>query len=104
MKYLHEFSLRKRLLDILRRHREIISIDTKQINLFAKDVVDTRNHMIHQDGSLEGQVKTGVDLYYMTEKLKHLLVICLLSEIGLPASYIKSRATRNRNPFSKTVV
>ena len=96
MKYLNEFSLRKRLKKIFKNHGGLVdSIIQNQVN-FIEDVVNTRNFLTHSNKELESKSKKGKELYWLTRKMKFLLEICLLSELGITDESIKSLVSRNQ--------
>ncbi len=94
--YLNEFSLRKRLKEILESCGELTSplINTKVE--FIEDVVNTRNYFTHFDKKLEAKAKMGKDLYQLAQKIRFILEICLLKEIGLTDTTIKGLISRNQ--------
>jgi len=52
-------------------------------------VVDTRNYLTHYEEDPEKCVVRGEDLYHLIQKLKILLEICLLTELGFSSEEIK---------------
>ncbi len=95
LKYGNEFSLRRRLREILDKCLEIVNIIENK-NAFINKVVDTRNYQIHHDKELKKRAASGEDLYHLTQKLKILLEICLLTESGFSSEEIKGLFSRNR--------
>jgi hypothetical protein len=95
MKYLHEFSLRKRLKDIFDRYGKIIEVIIADKANFIELVKSTRDFLTHYDKNIEPKSKKGRDLYWLTQKMKYLLEICLLSELGIPDETISSIVSRN---------
>lgn len=93
--YSNEPTLRKRLNDIY----DVLA--TKPMYLFLGDkafinkVTDTRNYMTHYDLKLKKKVADGNELYTVTEKLKILVELCLMKEIGLSMEEI-SALTRQK--------
>lgn len=96
MKYLHEYSLRKRLKKITDDFKNVIGILIKDVSFFMKSIEDTRNFLTHYDTSLEDKKKDGQELYTLTEQMKFLLEICFLSEIGMTEDKIKQLVTRSQ--------
>lgn len=90
MKYLHEFSLRKRLGEIVEKCGDVFVPVIPSIPVFVESVVDTRNFLTHYDKSLESKAKKGNGLYKITKQLKFLLEICLLIELGVSEANIKA--------------
>jgi hypothetical protein len=95
MKYLHEFSLRKRLEDIFDKYEKIVESIIPDKVTFIESVKSTRNFLTHYDKNLELKSKKGQDLYWLTQKMKCLLEICLLSELGIADEAIKAITSRN---------
>jgi hypothetical protein len=96
MKYLHEYSLRKRLKKITDDLDDVIGILIKNKAIFIDEVENTRNFLTHYDKSLEGKHKAGNELYMLTEKMKFLLEMCFLVEMGMSMDKIKALAKRNQ--------
>jgi hypothetical protein len=97
MKYLNEFSLRKRLMDLSKKHEEILNLRIRNIEKVITDTISTRNFLTHYDLELEKEAKSGEELYILCEKLKFILEICLLFEIALPIEKIKALVERNES-------
>jgi hypothetical protein len=89
MAWLNEYSLRKRIIDILASYKDVVSSRIDDPKQFAKDVADSRNNIIHQDESVKEQYSAS-GLYSYCEKLRLILVACFLSEIGLPPDQIEA--------------
>lgn len=90
MKFLNEFSLRKRLSDLKQKYTEILSLLIRNIDKFVEDTVNTRNFLTHYDLSLESKAKSGEELYILCEKLKFFLEVCFLFELGLSSAKVKA--------------
>ncbi len=88
IKYGNEYSLGKRLKEIFVKYQENLKfIENKDI--FIRKIVDTRNYLTHYDKELREQSASGEALYHLTQKLKMVMEICLLSELGFSSSEIK---------------
>ncbi len=96
MNYLHEYSLRKRLKVITDTLDDVIEILIKNKVDFISDVENTRNFLTHYDRNLEDKCKTGNDLYILTQKVKFILEMCFLLEMGMSTDKIKKLAKRNQ--------
>jgi len=94
--YLNEYSLRKRLKEILESCGKLTSslINTKVE--FIEDVVNTRNYFTHFDKKLETKAKRGESLYILTQQMKFVLEICLLRELEIPDTNIEALISRNQ--------
>lgn len=96
LKYGNEFSLRKRLKEIFSKYQEILNEFIENKNAFIEKVVNTRNYQTHHDEDLRKRAAKGEGLYRLTQKLKKLLEICLLIELGFSREQIKGLFSRNR--------
>jgi hypothetical protein len=96
MKYLHEYSLRKRLKEIADDFKDVMGELIKDISAFIENVENTRNFLTHYDKSLEDKKKEGQELYILTEQMKFLLEMCFLLEMGMTEDKIKQLVTRNQ--------
>ena len=95
LKYGNEYSLIKRLRDLFEKYREIFDNFIDDRDAFINKVKDTRNYLTHYDKKLRS-IADGEDLYRITQKLKTILQICLLHELGFDKEEIKSMFLRNR--------
>ena len=95
LKYGNEYSLIKRLKDLFEKYREIFDNFIDDRDAFINKVKDTRNYLTHYDKKLRS-IADGEDLYRITQKLKTILQICLLHELGFDKEEIKSMFLRNR--------
>jgi hypothetical protein len=84
LKYGNEYSLRKRLADMLNRiphnARERISCDASK---FVARVVDTRNYFTHYDHASKQEALDGKDALVAAERLRILVVANLLHDLGI---------------------
>lgn len=82
--YSNEPSLGKRIKEIygmLKNIGYVTDLIPKKKD-FVYKVVNTRHYFVHYDQSLEDKALKGTDLYWFIQKLKVLVEICLLKEIG----------------------
>ncbi len=96
LKYGNKFSLRTRLKKIFAGYQENLSEFIENKNAFIEKVVITRNYLTHYDEKLKEKVALGEELDPLIQKLKILLEICLLTELGFSSKKIKSLLSRNR--------
>ena len=83
-------SLRGRLKDIKNRHQQCSGRLFVKYSPFVNDVVCTRNYLTHFDENDKKCAKLEPeDLYKMRERLRILLEVCLLSELGLDDSELQ---------------
>jgi hypothetical protein len=93
LKHGNEFSLRKRLKDIIKKHEDVIKLfmkNNKARDSFIHKVVVTRNYLTHYDEDLKESSAKDIELYILIQKLKLLLEICMLSELGFSQEEIKT--------------
>jgi hypothetical protein len=95
LNYLHEFSLRKRLKDVLEQCGTQVGVTVPDEKTFVEDVTNTRNYLTHYDKRLEGQAVKDGDLYALTETMRCLLEVCFLTEIGVEKATIQRIARGN---------
>jgi len=94
-RYINEYSLRKRLKELLTRTDSVFKTILKNGETFVENVVSTRNYVTHFDTALESKILTGSALYWATRKLRALLEICLLVELGMTIGEIETLFNRN---------
>lgn len=99
----NEFSLRKRLKEIFDKYQEILNGFIENKNAFINKVVDTRNYQIHHDEDLRKRAANRKELYPLTQKLKVLVEICLLMELGFNSEEIRGLFSRNRRYQHKSI-
>ena len=95
IQYGNEFSLRTRLRRLFDsdEYREILSEFAENKNAFIGEMVDTRNYLTHHEGKEKAAI--GEELDPFIQKLKILLEICLLTELGFSSEEIKKLFSRN---------
>lgn len=98
LKYLHEFSLRKRVQDICLNYDSVLRPFLGEVAQFAGAVADQRNQLTHPDSTAEnGLPKTDWgELWLKSEQLSLLLEVCLLHELGFDQQAILKLLPRNR--------
>lgn len=97
LKYINEYSLRKRLKFLIRDVNIIFQLFISNPNEFISKVVDTRNYLTHYSKNSELSAARGLDLFFLTERVKILVEIILLREIGFSFDEIERIIRRNRN-------
>jgi hypothetical protein len=89
LNYLREFSLKKRLKDLAKKHTDILEIFIGNPEEFSATVSDLRNKLTHPS---EGGTKAETDyrkLLGFSEKMALLIEVCFLSEIGFTHDRVK---------------
>jgi len=92
----NELSLRTRLKQIIDKHRVVFTELIGDKNIFVNTAVDTRNYYVHWLKERKESVATGRDLFYLTQKMRILLEISLLTELGFRTEEIKNLLPRSR--------
>lgn len=96
IKYGNEYSLRKRIGELLEILAEsTASLLTPTDKFFTGVVVDTRNYLTHYDDELKDVALKDADLYWANQRLKILITILLLKEIGIPEDLIVNSMKEN---------
>jgi hypothetical protein len=84
LKYGNEHSLRKRLTDMLGRIPENVRLKIAgDVSKFVTKVVDTRNYYTHYDHASEENALHGKEVYIVAERLRILIVVSLLHDLGI---------------------
>lgn len=96
LKYLNEFSLQKRLKEILKKCGDVINLLIQDNEEFIEDVKNTRNFLTHYDKNIERKAKSGQELYMLVQKMKFVLEICFLIELEMSVETIKALVSRNQ--------
>lgn len=99
LKHANDFSQRRRLKELISAHASLAAPVLPGPGSFVEDVIKTRNYLTHLDESAKAGARTsGSELLAMTLRLRVLLQVCFLREIGLSEDRIK-RAVRNSYEF-----
>jgi hypothetical protein len=102
LKYLHEFSLRKRIQDLCSRFNDIVQPYVGMPGEFAEALANQRNWLTHPD-SADPDRPRAIDhrkLWVQCEQLSLLLEVCFMHEIGLDLQTIQKLLPRNRRTRS----
>lgn len=83
LKYANEYSLRKRIFDIISQNKKIFdNMEIVSEDAISKSV-DTRNYLTHYDK--DSKIETeGTELWNQVQMLRSIIEAVLLCEIGLP--------------------
>lgn len=94
----HEPTLHERLEDIMEEVKSpFINRVISNYEQFVKDVKNTRNFQTHFSSRLEKKAKNGEELILLTRRLRLILVVVILQEIGLPKDQISRLLERNQH-------
>lgn len=93
------------LLELMKKFPEVMSpITSEDPADFVRQVVDVSMKAYQRDPTLVGQSNYGVNIHWMTEKIKILLRSLMLSKIGFSSELIIQIMKRNRRyEYLKTV-
>lgn len=97
LKYSNEPNLQKRLLDILDEYSQItdLFIEPKRRGIITQKIVDSRNYYTHGNLKLKTLAADWEELTCLQYKLKMLLEICLLNELGFSITEIRRSMVKN---------
>lgn len=95
LRYFNEVSLRRRLKELVHDQSDISALVIRSPRLFIDRVVNTRNYYTHYDASSQKLAVAEGDLHLLTEQMKFLLELCLLSELGLSRATIAALVARH---------
>jgi Apea-like HEPN/ApeA N-terminal domain 1 len=97
LRYSNEPNLRKRIKHIFDEHPQtvnsVVGSSSKDKKTFINKVIDTRNYRTHFDESLDGRAARDEELHRINDKLRHLIEMCLMAEIGFEDDEIKMAVT-----------
>ncbi len=89
-------SLHDRLADLRERHQDHNRQLFEVFDAFADAVVSTRDYLTHYFDTGKSKAKLdGSSLFYMNTRLRYILELCLLSELGFDAPELQEMLTRN---------
>lgn len=100
LKYANEISLRRRLVDMMRKFGDLYG-GKSEINELSQSIVTARNYLTHHDDSLKEKSATGQDLFVLHEKLEVLFQLQLLILAGIDVADICKIAKNNVNMLTK---
>lgn len=94
--YKNEPSLHKRLEEMIKEFsNKTIERMITDADKFIKDAKNSRNYYTHFDKSMERKALKGKDLFFLTEKLKVILICAILFETGFKMEQIEQLLERN---------
>jgi len=93
--YFNEYSLRKRLKELLKYvGPEIRDLIAQNVSQFAAEIVDTRNFLTHHSREDKAKILRGQDLYKAKLKLVALSFVLVLRKLGVESWASKKALTR----------
>jgi hypothetical protein len=93
--YSNEPNLRKRIREIWDKFPVVPDNLIGDKKSFISKVVTTRNYLTHYDPRLKGEAATGEKLYKLTQQVKALIEMCLLTELGFSPDNVREIFARN---------
>jgi hypothetical protein len=96
LKYGNEYSMRKRLSRMLASLPKAVAVKISGSNDFVQRVVATRNYFTHYGEDSKSDAYRGSDILYAAERLRILLTVKVLSDLGLKASTLSTILDRHR--------
>jgi hypothetical protein len=97
LRYSNKPSLRKRIKHIFDGRPQsvdsVVGTSGQDKRSFVNKVIETGNYRIHLDKSLEDRAARGEELHRINDKLRKLLEMCLMAEIGFEDDEIKKAVT-----------
>ena len=96
LKYANGLSFRGRLKDIRDRYQNNSDLLFGDYNSLVDIIVDTRNYLTHYDETGSPKAKEGLyALGYMSMRLRYILELCLLTELGFDESDLQAMVSNN---------
>lgn len=99
LKHSNEFSLRKRLTEIVSNENEIVSSLPWEIEEKIEIIINTRNYLTHYDEDIQPRADTD-EMYELVLILRALLEVTLLREVGIQEDQISNRVTMRYNQLA----
>jgi ApeA N-terminal domain 1/Apea-like HEPN len=87
--------LKKRLIEVFENCFDVISSFIKDKEIFINKVVNTRHYLIHRNPKQKHMAAKEDELDDLTQKLKILIEICLLNELGFTLAEVKNLFLKN---------
>ena len=92
----YEYALRTRIRCLFRELEDkTVHLMTQNVQGLVNKIVDTRNYFTHYPAELKRTAFTGDSLHYANYKLRVLLIILLLKELGLEEGSIRNAICAN---------
>jgi len=92
-------SLENRINQILKNYPTVFNFITGNDSRFAKTIADNRNHLTHLDPKPEVTYATYEQLYYLSLRMRLLLTLIILDEIGFKQKDIEEKIPRLARGF-----
>ncbi len=100
LSHLNSFSLRERLEEIISEYHACLPdgffASPEEQSDFLKKIRKTRNYLTHLSSENDDYVASGQDLLVLSRRLRVLLEVCLLKQLGLNDADVKTITSKNR--------
>ena len=80
--HMHRKTLRTRIEELFEKYGKLFTLFINNKDKFITKVVDTRNYYTHYDKHLEKRATKVLELPFLSDKLRLMLIAILLKEIG----------------------
>lgn len=94
--FANEVSLAKRLKELLEPFEEFLP-EGATLKRLIRQIVDTRNYLMHYNPSLEGRAAQGRELCILVNRMEAFLKLLLLHRIGFDYDQVKAITKDNRD-------
>lgn len=95
LQYLNEFSLRRRLKELLSDAGEAAAFVIPDPDRFVQRMVHMRNYLIHYDSRLAQDRLEHEAFFWLVQQARFLLELRLLMELGFPRELVHTLVKRN---------
>jgi hypothetical protein len=99
--HMHRKTLRMRINELFVKHDKLFSLFINNKNKFIEKVVNTRNYYTHYDKNSEKRAAKVLELPFLSDKLRFMLIVILLKEIGFDDK-VTEQALREYMRFTTT--
>lgn len=93
--YGNEPSLRRRIKELLEEFNSIFGEFSIYNSEFAENVTNTRNYLTHYDPTLKEKSLKDQDLFNTIQKLRALVEVCFMKQLGIPNEDVKKIMKRS---------
>lgn len=97
LQHSNEVSLRSRAKQLYDEQPENVRELLGKKSQFAGRIVDTRNYLIHHSPKLKASALSGLELWRAIKKVRLVLQVCFLRQMGLPDEAISGAIVKSRD-------
>lgn len=102
LSFLNEVSLKQRLRELLEAQKELVKFLIPDPERFVVSVADTRNYLTHFNRNLRKRAAHGTAMYRITEQLRFVIELVLLTELGISEEK-KAKIVRRHQRYLKNM-